>query len=313
MPCLSPLTITVTPRGSFQKSFFNVPCRQCMCCRLKKVQSLRMMSDLYLYDRYVNGQGASFVTLTYSDNFLPINDSGVITLRKSDFQKFNKRFRINLMRNNLNIPYKFIACGEYGGKLSRPHYHIIMLGITKSIADEFVPLSWNHIKNGISDIGSLARGGLNYVLKYCTKTSLGKDAKKLYDDNGVERPFICHSKSLELDYFVRNLQEIEDNNFALHHKGKLVSLPNYYRKKYDIRNQFDASSMLIQKKRVADSQGLTMSEYDKIHAYCLERELVNSALQGRESVDKTSLDVVSATSTIDVKGLALDSFDPIPF
>lgn len=313
MPCLSPLTITVKSRGSFGKSFFNVPCRQCMCCRLKKVQSLRMMSDLYLYDRYMNGQGASFVTLTYSDNFLPVNDRGVITLRKSDFQKFNKRFRINLLRNNLNIPYKFIACGEYGGKLSRPHYHIIMLGITKSIADTFVPLSWNHIDNGISDIGSLARGGLNYVLKYCTKTSLGKDAKKLYDDNGVERPFICHSKSLELDYFERNIQEIEDNNFSLRHKGKLVSLPNYYRKKYDVHNQFNNSSMLVQKQRIADSRGLSVSEYDRIHAYCLERELVNSALQGQESVDKSSLDVVSRTSTIDVKSLALDGLDPIPF
>ena len=50
MPCISPLTITVKSRGSVGKSFFNVPCRQCMCCRLKKVQSLRMMSDLYLYD-----------------------------------------------------------------------------------------------------------------------------------------------------------------------------------------------------------------------------------------------------------------------
>lgn len=313
MPCISPLTITVKSKGSIGKQFFNVPCRQCMCCRLKKVQSLRMMSDLYLYDRYMNGQGASFVTLTYSDNFLPVSDSGVITLRKSDFQKFNKRFRINLMRSGLNVPYKFIACGEYGDKLSRPHYHVIMLGITKSIADEFVPLSWNHIKNGISDVGSLARGGLNYVLKYCTKTSLGKDAKKLYDDNGVERPFICHSKSLELDYFERHLQEIEDDNFSLRHKGKLVVLPNYYRKKYDVHNHFDKSAMLVQKRRVADSQGLSVSEYDKIHAYCLERELVNSALQGQESVDKTSLDVVSATSTVDVRSLALDSFDPVPF
>lgn len=313
MPCLSPLTITVKSRGSLGKSFFSVPCRQCMCCRLKKVQSLRMMSDLYLYDRYMNGQGASFVTLTYSDNFLPLSDSGIITLRKSDFQKFNKRFRINLMRNNFNIPYKFIACGEYGGKLSRPHYHVIMLGITKSIADEFVPLSWNHIENGISDIGSLARGGLNYVLKYCTKTSLGKAAKELYDHRGVERPFICHSKSLELDYFNRNLEEIENNNFALRHKGKLVSLPNYYRRKYDVHNQFRNSSMLIQKKRVADSQGLTISEYDSIHAYCLERELVNSSLQGQESVDKSSLDVISSTSTIDVGSIAIDAFDPIPF
>ena len=145
MPCLSPLTITVKPRGSVGKSFFNVPCRQCMCCRLKKVQSLRMMSDLYLYDRYMNGQGASFVTLTYSDSFLPVNDAGIVTLRKSDFQKFNKRFRINLMRNNFNIPYKFIACGEYGGKLSRPHYHIIMIGITKASTSPLISRTVNKI------------------------------------------------------------------------------------------------------------------------------------------------------------------------
>ena len=65
MPCASPLVITVKKKGYQGKSFFKVPCRQCMCCRIKKVQSLRMMSDLYLFDRYMNGQGASFVTLTY--------------------------------------------------------------------------------------------------------------------------------------------------------------------------------------------------------------------------------------------------------
>ena len=93
MPCASPLTITVKSRGSLGRSFFKVPCRQCMCCRLKKVQSLRMMSDLYLFDRYMNGQGASFVTLTYKDDMLPVNPNGIPTLLKSDLQSFNKRFR----------------------------------------------------------------------------------------------------------------------------------------------------------------------------------------------------------------------------
>ena len=208
MPCASPLTITVKPRGSLGKSFFKVPCRQCMCCRLKKVQSLRMMSDLYLYDRYMNGQGASFVTLTYSDQFMPINSSGNPTLLKSDLQNFNKRLRSRLVDNGFNVPYKFIACGEYGGQLGRPHYHIILLGLTKSLADTFVPLAWNFVENGISDIGSLQRGGLNYVLKYCTKVSLGKEAVELYDKHDVQRPFMCHSKSLELDYFLNHLEEI---------------------------------------------------------------------------------------------------------
>ena len=176
MPCLSPLVITVKKRGHVGKSFFKVPCRQCMCCRLKKVQSLRMMSDLYLYDRYMNGQGASFVTLTYADNFMPVNSFGVPTLLKSDLQNFNKRLRSYLSYNGINLPYKFIACGEYGDKLCRPHYHLILLGITKPLADEFVPKAWNFVENGISDIGSLARGGLNYVLKYCTKTQLGTNS-----------------------------------------------------------------------------------------------------------------------------------------
>ena len=48
-----------------------------------------------------------------------------IILKKSDFQKFIKR-----LRKDYDI--KYFACGEYGDKTLRPHFHAILFGVNFS-------------------------------------------------------------------------------------------------------------------------------------------------------------------------------------
>lgn len=60
-----------------------------------------------------------FVTLTYDNDHVPKNGS----LSKREWQLFAKRLRRECG------PFRFFACGEYGGLNRRPHYHALIFGI----------------------------------------------------------------------------------------------------------------------------------------------------------------------------------------
>jgi hypothetical protein len=64
-------------------------------------------------------QQNSFITLTYSNENLPSDRS----IHKSHVQKFIKR-----LRKNTGKKIRYFACGEYGSKTGRPHYHAIIFG-----------------------------------------------------------------------------------------------------------------------------------------------------------------------------------------
>jgi len=62
----------------------------------------------------------SFITLTYDDAHLPYGG----TLVPEHFIKFMKRLRKAIAPKKI----RFYHCGEYGSKLSRPHYHALIFG-----------------------------------------------------------------------------------------------------------------------------------------------------------------------------------------
>lgn len=73
-----------------------------------------------------------FITLTYNNKNIPIKN-GEMTLNKKDLQDFLKRLRyyhkgkeewINPKNGEYENPIRYFACGEYGPKGGRPHYHL---------------------------------------------------------------------------------------------------------------------------------------------------------------------------------------------
>ena len=60
-----------------------------------------------------------FITLTYNNNNLPKYKS----LVKKELQDFFKR-----LRKKYGEGIRYYACGEYGPKGKRPHYHAIIFG-----------------------------------------------------------------------------------------------------------------------------------------------------------------------------------------
>ena len=94
------------------------PCGQCMACRLNKQRekAMRIGHELQYHKESV------FITLTYDPEHLPENGS----LVKSDVQKFLKRLRKRLGVERV----RYFLCGEYGELGNRPHYHLIVFGLS---------------------------------------------------------------------------------------------------------------------------------------------------------------------------------------
>lgn len=108
-------------------------CGQCLHCRINKTRVIQTQNVLEskLYDP----NDTSIHLLTYNDEN---NKDG--ELHKSDFQKFFKRLRRRLSRDN-GRKVRYFGCGEYGDTFERPHYHVILYGVGYQDQD-LVNRSW---------------------------------------------------------------------------------------------------------------------------------------------------------------------------
>lgn len=89
-------------------------CGQCEPCRAARS---REWAGRILLEASEHASSA-FITLTYNDDHLPPYGS----LRPKDLQNWKKRLALTLKHSRL----RFFACGEYGSKTGRPHYHAVI-------------------------------------------------------------------------------------------------------------------------------------------------------------------------------------------
>lgn len=190
MPCFHPVQAWKPLPGSSRKKLFfrqapgsgeaiSVPCGQCIGCRMSKAQEWQTR----LHHEAMQHETSSFLTLTYSDEYLP--PGGTLCVR--DLQLFMKRLRKAVAPHRL----RFFACGEYGDRTFRPHYHVILFGydfpdrllMGKSPAGFplFVsPLLSSAWSMGKADIGAFSRDSAGYVARYCLKKVNGERAEQHY-------------------------------------------------------------------------------------------------------------------------------------
>lgn len=125
----------------------------------------------------------AYITLTYSDEFVPV-DGG---LNHKHFQDFMKR-----LRKRFGNDIRYYMCGEYGGEFGRPHFHAILFNI------DFGAVSlWKRSSSGAnlyrsqaleklwtfghSSIGAVTFESCAYVARYIMKKVTGKNASRAYD------------------------------------------------------------------------------------------------------------------------------------
>jgi len=165
-------------KAVFQGGKFQIPCGQCIGCRLERSLqwAVRMMHEASLHEH--NG----FLTLTYSPENLPAD----LSLNKRHWQLFAKR-----MRKAVG-PFRFFHCGEYGDAGKRPHYHACIFGFdfpdkvhfngtdgVKLYTSKMLDDLWSF---GFCTVGSLTFESAAYVARYITKKITGPMADLMYTD-----------------------------------------------------------------------------------------------------------------------------------
>lgn len=134
-----------------------------MACRINKQREWVARLQLEM----LTAPLSCFVTLTYDDTHLPEG----YQLKKEDCQLWLKRLRERLEPRKI----RYFLVGEYGEQTERPHYHVILYGV--SIAESpLVQSSWTL---GGVHVGTVGPGSLSYVCGYVLKKMTNKKDKRL--------------------------------------------------------------------------------------------------------------------------------------
>jgi len=197
----------------------------------------------------------SFVTLTFSDEFLPITGS----IAKSDVQLFTERLRYHFPENN----FSYMACGEYGEQLARPHYHAILFGLDfpdkkqetqKLYSSQKLQEIWPY---GHSTIGEVNYKTAAYTARYSLKKVRGAEAdehyKKCNPQTGevydIEPEFLLTSRrpAIGKTWLEKYHTDLQKGFVTI--EGKKRPIPKYYLRKYPQYD--DVSASLLKSKREA--------------------------------------------------------------
>ena len=134
-------------------------------------------------------ESSCFITLTYSDEHLPADQS----LHVSDWQNFAKRLR------KKRGSFRFYHCGEYGETTWRPHYHALIWGLDFRSDQKVYKVTDNGDTlytsaaldkiwgKGFCPIGEVTFQSAAYVARYILKKKLGEFAIDEYWRPGLER------------------------------------------------------------------------------------------------------------------------------
>lgn len=175
-------------------------CGRCQVCRRKRAAlwSMRLTDQAT-----VSNTHGFWFTLTYKDDHLPVSD-GIPVLRKSDLQKYFKRVRIHLVRRGYALKFKYYACGEYGTRNGRPHYHVCVIGLPFSFA-LFFSSAWSFgFVRRLEPINfaEFGKKAYFYISSYTSKRLRGSARK--CDSRSIEPEFQCHSRFIGNDFIAKD-------------------------------------------------------------------------------------------------------------
>lgn len=230
MTCVHPSRIRNPAWGQpGEPMSFDVPCGRCMNCRIERSRewSVRLLQEMPYHEK------CCFITLTYSEDFVPDG------LQKKEFQDFLKR-----LRKRTDQKIKYFACGEYGDKNGRPHFHACIFGL--GVEDTpIIEASWNM---GRIEVTPLLPERINYATGYITKKLYGEEARREYVDK--QPPFQLISKGLGKEYVLDNEKYLRQK-YEMNVNGIQQNLPRYYKKvldmpKEEIRKKAEEKLKLMQ-------------------------------------------------------------------
>ena len=216
MICLYPVTVDL---GDVKQT---VACGRCAHCRITKNQhwSLRCILESKTH------RDNTFLTLTYSDEFLPPGGS----LKPEDVTLWLKRFRVVLARQ-YGVKIRYFLVGEYGERKGRPHYHLIVFGADAALVEAVSLQTW---KMGRVKSLPFEKGAAGYVAQYTLKKMTKEDDERLAGRHpeyarqsrnpGLGQKYI---RQRLIPILKRNPNFIHNNTLRIH--GKKYPLDRYIR------------------------------------------------------------------------------------
>lgn len=222
MRCVSPIRLKNAKKG-----FLDVPCGYCGACRHNR----RVDWSYRLNIEFKNASRASFITLTYSDENVPICETvdkttGEVyrfqTLVKKDVQLFLKRLR-KKQDGSGKSSIRYYSVGEYGSKTFRPHYHILLFNC--SLRPDDIVRCW---KLGHVHIGQVNESSIHYMTKY----HVNYDKKKFKGLREPEFAQMSRRPAIGFQFLGKESKYSYDNGFVhIMNNGYRQRMPRYYREK----------------------------------------------------------------------------------
>lgn len=217
-----------------------VACGKCVTCRLEaaKQWAVRAVHEAQTHKHNC------FITLTHNNESLPPD----LSISVRTWQLFAKRLRKQIG------PFRFLACGEYGDRNLRPHYHALIFGWDppdkefwqkgKRDSDIYytskaLEKAWsvNGQQLGFCTVGKLNWETARYVARYVLKKTDGQKGHfenfRCDYDTGecweVPGPFAIMSRrpGLGSDWFQRYYKDVYPHDACVI-EGHKVRPPRFY-------------------------------------------------------------------------------------
>lgn len=277
MPCFSPQLavrtedggVTFVPRGWDGRRTFELPCGQCVGCRLERSRqwAMRCMHESQMHVRNC------FVTLTFDDEHLPASRS----LEYSYFQRFMRDLRRDFGCWDVTLAQyvpRFYMCGEYGERTFRPHFHACLFGVDFPDRIKFKDMSsgfpiytskmlssiWT---DGFASVGDFSFETAAYVARYIVKKVTGGMADSHYLKTDLEtgevyrlRPEFTQMSlkpGIGRFWYDRYHRQVYPRDYVIV-RGRPVKPPKYYDKILASQSDFRADDVEFERFRKAQDQ-----------------------------------------------------------
>lgn len=241
MPCTKPWPAKkvdgrMVHAPQYGEAEIELACGQCFQCRLRRSRDWAMRAK-HEAEGHSNN---CFVTLTYANEYVPING-----VKRSAIKKFMKD-----LRYRMGPGVRFMACGEYGPRNTRPHYHLCLFNLkfedqkfwskTKAGSEIYRSQTLEKIwPYGHSSIGELTAESAGYTARYVLKKVTGEEASKHYEsvcpvtgeifNLNPEFIQVSNRPGLGTEWISRNFRQVYARDSVIH-KGKEVPVPFFYDK-----------------------------------------------------------------------------------
>lgn len=254
------LSIVWTRGESWRGEELQLPCGQCVGCRLERSRqwAIRCMHEASLHKENC------FITLTYDDYHYDQLSEG--SLAVDEFQRFMKRLRKEYgpgvkaefekgLRTSPSIRY--YHCGEYGEEFGRPHYHACLFNfnfpdrvlwsrrvggpVYKSVSLDRI---WG---NGITEIGEVNFESAAYVARYVMKKINGEERHAHYGTKSPEYSTMSRRPGIGSGWYDLFKKDVYPSDSVVV-RGREIRPPQFYDRKIEVDNP-DVFKVIKQKRK----------------------------------------------------------------